>query len=322
MKAIFTAICLGLVISATGQTRELVLASDTWPPFTQEAPAEAVALDLVKEALKQQYITVDARIIDFGDVIDGIRDRQFDGSAALWLTKEREQFMLFSEPYLTNQLILVGRKGSNVNAGSAAELAGNKVAVVETYAYGTKLEQVDAVEFVPGKSDQENLTRLLKGEVDYMLVDALLMEYVLKYQSEEVEKYLSVGTKTMLTRTLHFAIHRDVRDAEKIISEFNNQIQAMVRDGSYNRILKLNWVRADVDGDGTTELVLDGNKAGYKAPEAAYSVMTGNTASTVHQDKFYVEGQLYDSWEKIPETYKVAPLDDYGAGVRLLSFGF
>ena len=39
------------------------------------------------------------------------------------------------------------------------------------------------------------------------------------------------------------------------IEKFNAEIKKMQADGTYNIILRLDWIRADVDGDGRTELV-------------------------------------------------------------------
>src|SRR5205085_4466747 len=130
------------------------------------------------------------------------------------------------------------------------------------------------LELVAGNSDQQNLDRLLHGEVNYMLVDALLIAYLLKYQSEEAAKFLEIGTKTIARLPLYFAIRKEIPGAENIIKNFNHEIKGMMAEGSYNRILQLNWIATDMDGDGRTEFVLSGNKAGTKEPENSYTVLS------------------------------------------------
>ena len=49
---------------------------------------------------------------------------------------DRERVLIYSEPYLENRLILVGRQGSDVSVTSLAALAGNRIALVAGYAYG------------------------------------------------------------------------------------------------------------------------------------------------------------------------------------------
>src|SRR6185369_1113400 len=100
----------------------LKLASDVWPPFTDVDSSHAFALDLVKEALARTKVQEHTDILDFKKVMEGIQNGTYDGSAALWHSPERAAYLLYSEPYLENRLILVGKKGSNVNATSLSEL--------------------------------------------------------------------------------------------------------------------------------------------------------------------------------------------------------
>ena len=196
MKTYLILLCLVFSYWCHAQVSELKLASDKWPPFTNEQPHRAFALDLVNEALNRSGLKAETQILAFNEVIDGIRQKKFDGSAALWYTEDREKELLFSAPYLQNRLIVVGRKGADVSMKSFADLKGKKVAVVGSYAYGSDVEDTE-VELIQGISDQQNLERLLKQEVDYMLVDALLMEYMLTHQKNEVVNYLQVGKNSI-----------------------------------------------------------------------------------------------------------------------------
>lgn len=303
------------------QVLELKLASDIWPPFTNEDPHRAFALDLVNEALNRSGVQPSTEIVTFDQVITGIANGTYDGSAALWYTKEREVLLLFSAPYLQNRLIVVGRKGADVSMTSFSDLNGKKVAVVGSYAYGTEVDQAAEVELVQGDTDQQNLERLIKEEVDYMLVDALLMEYLLTHQKDEVLKYLQVGKTPLVTRSLHFAIRKDVKDAESIMERFNQGILKMISDGTYNKILQLNWIRADVDGDGKLEMV-GGDFSGKAAPTSSYDVLFGNTSTGANANRYYVNGQIYQGWDNVPQQYKVQPVSERPEDLKLMKFSF
>lgn len=307
-------ILLVMPLMVFGQAN-IKLASDVWPPFTNIETEQAFAYALVKEGLSRSYVTTQNHIVSFDDVIQGISDKVYDGSAALWKTSEREEYLLYSQPYLQNQLILVGRKGMDVSASTLEGLKGKTIAVVSSYAYGDVLSHIPNTEYIAGKNDQDNLQKLLKGEVDYMLVDRLLIEYLVMYQQEEVAQYLSIGSSTLLTRGLHLAIRKDVPDAQGIIQRFNESILKMVADGTYNQILQLNWIQTDVDGDGRMEYVLHGDEGGTAAPSSSYSVyfnQPGSTASPNPASRYYIQGKYYESWNQVPDKYKkpIAPASD------------
>lgn len=304
------AVCLILLLAPVAHaTTELRLGSDRWPPFTDEAGHPRVAIDLVHEALRRAGVEPNTRIVTFEKVLQGMGLGNFDGSAALWKDADREQFLFFSKPYLENRLVLVGPKGADVSAESFSQLTGKKVAVVAGYSYGAGLEGDKAPQIVEGFNDQENLSRLLAGEVDFMLVDELLIRHVALHQKTEVESHLTIGTYPLVIRPLHFALSRGLPGAAAIIADFNEAIAGMIADGTFNRILGLQWIRADIDGDGLMELVGSGESVGSEGPERGYDIASNGSGNAV--DRFFIEGNMYETWEDIPEEYKYqTPMDE------------
>ena len=298
------------------EATELHLASDAWPPFTNEAGEPRFAIDMVQEALRRAGVKARFSILpEFGAVITGLQEARFDGSAALWRSGERETYLLYSRRILENRLILVGRKDSDVSAASFAGLAGKSLAMVGSYAYGETVESAQGPEITEGVSDQKNLELLLQGKVDYILVDDLLMQHVMINQAHEAESFLEIGTNPILRRSLHFGIRRDLPGAGSIIERFNTEILKMLIDGTYNRILQLNWIRTDVDGDGRMELILRGTRAGVAAPGTVYGfrrpgveglLVEPPDAPESEEDRYWIDGKMYETWEDVPSYYKTA----------------
>ena len=121
--ATFRALLLPIIaipIMAAAQGRQLQLVSTAWSPFTN-APGQArFALDLVSVALERVGITAETVIVDEAKLTPSLLSGEFDGSAALWKDAERERALIYSQLYLENRLILVGRQGNDVSATSLA----------------------------------------------------------------------------------------------------------------------------------------------------------------------------------------------------------
>lgn len=292
-----------LSTSATEHT-ELRLASDSWPPFTDLPGRQRIAIDLVHTALDRAGISATTAIVDWKDVEAGIRRATVDGSAAIWRTEKRERDLLFSDPYLENRVVLIGRKDSDVKAKEISDLAGKRVAAVGLYAYGDEIDSAQGVYFINGRNDQENLDKLLAGEVEYMLVDALVARYLVTYQPDEVAAKLEIGTTPLARRTLHFAVRRDVADAEQIIEAFNREIRAMLTDGTFAEILQLGWIKVDVDGDGADELVALGDSVGLAPPGSVYDVFGEVPETPPEKQRFFIQGNIFEGWDAIPDRYK------------------
>ncbi len=286
----------------TPESVTLALASSVWAPYTDEPGKPHLALDLVHEALARANVAHQTSMVDFGDAIEGIQQGRFDGSEALWKTPEREKFLLYSEPYLENRLMLVGRLGANVSPERLEDLKGKKVGIVENYGYGPAVEGVPGVDFQRGPDDEANLRKLLRGELDYVLLDELLVHHLFTAQAKKAELLLVAGTTPLLRRTLHFGLRKELPGAPEIIARVNQALLELGRDGTYNRILGVRWIATDIDGDGELELVASGPGLGSEPPLRSYQVAGGKRSGA---PRFIIEGQAYESWQAIPDNYKI-----------------
>jgi hypothetical protein len=113
-----------------------------------------------------------------------------------------------------------------------------------------------------------------------------------------------------VTRPLHLAIRRSHPDAQGIVDRFNAQLRAMIADHTYHKLLHLDWINADIDGDGVAELVAGSERVGTIAPTTAYSLST-SVQNRMLPNKpggtpgFYVGGTIYSDWASVPNRYKV-----------------
>ena len=297
---------VGVPMHGARQTQRLQLASTAWSPFTN-APGEArYAIDLVNVALQRVGITADTAIVAEDRLTPSLLNGEFDGSAALWRDEERERALIYSEPYLENRLILVGRQGSDVSATELADLTGQRVALVEGYAYGEEIENTTGPFYLGSRSEEDSVRKLLDGDADYTLLDELVVQYLLTNHGEEAEARLEFGSTPLVTRTLHFALNRDLPDAESIISRFNEELKGMVTDRSYHYLLHVDWISADVDGDGLKEYVPRGEQAGTQPPQRGYDLFTTSAPTTepASSRRFYIGGNVYENWATVPEQYK------------------
>ena len=187
--------------------------------------------------------------------------------------------LLFSKPYLENRLILVGRKGADVSAGTLGALTGKRIAIVEGYAYGDDVERAGPT-FVRSRSEEDSVTQLLSGGVDYVLMDDLVVQYIVDHHAKEAQTRLQLGSTPLLTRQLYFAVRRGHPDAQSIIDRFNAQLRGMIADHTYHRLLHVDWIQADVDDDGLLEYVPRSDQAGTTEPQRAYSIFSAPQLST------------------------------------------
>jgi ABC-type amino acid transport substrate-binding protein len=311
------------MLPAKAQTpaiKPLRLASTPWSPFTNEPGKARFALDLVHAALDRAGISANTTIVEEGKLTTALLKGEYDGSAALWKDAEREKTLLYSNSYLENRLILVGRKGSDVSATKLSALKGKRIALVETYAYGDEIRNSSGPVYVKSTSEEDSLQKVISNDVGYTLLDELVVEYILKNYPDQAKKVLAFGSTPLLVRTLHFAVRKDLPGAASIIEKFNSELQALVADRTYNRLLQLDWIQADVDGQ--TVNIPRTDQFGNAPPDHTYKLTTGQSDSN-GSTGFYVGGKVYQNWSTVPDAFKLAgPNDTLSGGTKFSIFSF
>jgi ABC-type amino acid transport substrate-binding protein len=309
--------------SAQAQTpaiKTLRLASTPWSPFTNEPGKARFALDLVHAALERAGIAANTTIVEEGKLTSALLKGEYDGSAALWKDAEREKTLLYSQSYLENRLILVGRKGTDVTATKLSALKGKRIALVETYSYGDEIRSSTGPTYVKSTSEEDSLQKVISSDVAYTLLDELVVEYILKNYPDQAKKYLAFGSTPLLVRTLHFAVRKDLPEAASIIEKFNSQLQGLIADRTYNRLLQLDWIQADVDGQRVN--IPTSDQAGTAPPDHTYKLTTDQSDSN-GSTGFYVGGKVYQNWSTVPDAFKLAgPNDTLSGGTKFSIFSF
>jgi len=297
-------------VTVAAQTFQLKLVSTAWPPFTNAPKQPRFALDLVETALGRIGVMSKTAIVSAPQFTPSLLSGLFDGSAAAWKDPERERELIFSQPYLENRLVLVGRHGADVSAKALPDLKGKRVAIVEGYSYGATIDTAGPV-WIRSRGEEDSLTQLLKGGVDYTLMDELVVHYIVSNYPKESDTKLEIGSTPLLTRSLHLVIKRTRADAQSIVDRFNAQLRGMIADRTYHRLLHVDWILADVDGDGVPELVPRSDQAGSSEPLRVYSLFSPPSPSSETPVKpgFYVGGNIYADWASVPENYKVSNSD-------------
>src|SRR5262249_37814667 len=121
---------------------------------------------------------------------------------------------------------------------------------------------------------------------------------------------LEIGSTPLVTRELYLAVKRSRSDAQSIVDGFNGQLRGMITDRTYHRLLHVNWIQADVDGDGVPEYVPLNDQVGPSEPQHIYTLFSSpQPESEPVKPGFYFGGNIYANWASVPENYKVSNSD-------------
>jgi ABC-type amino acid transport substrate-binding protein len=272
MRVFILAFTVAFFLPQALADQTLSLGNDAWPPFIIEGQEQGSSEKLVCEALDRAGWTCAIEVDDWDKVLEDTKEGLLDGIAAAWRSPEREQFLLFSDPYLTNRIVPVVTKDNPIRPQSIDDLTDKRVAMVPGYAYGDELQNASSsFNVVPVESAAEAIDAIRNGRADIALMDELVARAHLENVTQpDVEAINAV----LAYRELHFAVSRQHPQAEEIIAEFHRVYDLMLKDGAVNEALGVDWLATDLGNDGKLDLVL---RSGISFDDLANPSQSGST---------------------------------------------
>jgi len=194
------------------------------------------------------------------------------------------------------------------------------------------------VQFVYRDTDAECLQAVLAKQADYVLLDELMVNHLFQFYSEKAQALIVAGKVPLVQRGLHFALNKAYPGARQILDEFDHNIERMLADGTYNRLLHVPWIQADVDGDGKVEYVASTQFAqmgrddprlaqtGYGPVHVPSPTTPASAPNTGRAPTYLIDGKSYDNWGDaaasipITDTAKRSGLYKYSTGFVLGQF--
>ena len=298
-------VLIAIALSPAVEAKDpLLLSNDSWPPFILAGDEQGTAEKLVCQALSLQGWPCRVEVKDWETVLQEARIGSIDGIAAAWRNPDREQYLLFSEPYRSNRIIPVVHNRSDVTVARASDLAGLRVALVTDYAYGDTIEGLKpSFTVVDAINSLDALNAVTRGAADAALVDELVARDIL---DRPLMENLTMINTVLAFRDLHFAVPRQNPLAEEIIADFQRGYQQMLSDGTVNEILNVDWLATDFGQAGTLNVVMrsgvslddlaaPGNDGEVFALEASEYDLLQRRSMDPNRVNYQVDGKSYSS---------------------------
>lgn len=242
--ALVVVMIAGLTLSACGGSAgaaKIKIGTDAaFPPFelVDEKTKELTGfdVDLMKAVAAKVGIEVEFINVGFDPLLAGIAQCQYDGGiAAITITDERKQQMLFSDPYFDAGQVVVVKK-DNADIQGKANLSGKTVGsqigttgAIETEKIaGAKLKTYDTFDLA--------FQDLINGQIDAVIADNPL---ALGYVGKNADKLKIVG-EMFTSESYGIAVCNKKAD---LVQKLNQGIAAVKADGTLDKLIQ-KWIAA------------------------------------------------------------------------------
>lgn len=227
------------------ETPKLKMAGHAWEPYiSKQLPANGLAVNLVTAVMARAGYQVEMEFMPWKRVTEGLISGEVDLSVGSWYNQTRSQETQFTDPYLTNQLVVVKRKNDPLNFESTDEFKqfvskkGYRLGIFKDFGYGEEFNEIAPLLTLNYYKHCKQMVRdVAIKNTDIALLDHWLASNDMRKQ-QNVADHLEVIPAPLITKGLHVTISHKNEEHKEIAQAFNQALKAMKADGSYEKILK------------------------------------------------------------------------------------
>ncbi|WP_246540580.1 substrate-binding periplasmic protein [sulfur-oxidizing endosymbiont of Gigantopelta aegis] len=155
----------------------------------------------------------------------------------MWKTDARQKKLLYSNAYLTNNIVLVAHANSHMKFDSLADLQGLLVGVLKDYEYDEKFMKNPRILKFQANRLTQNLIAVQQGKLDVAVADKRLALYELKHFMGNNRADFQFLPNPLSSRKLYIAAPKENSGSKALISKFNKGLAAIKKDGTYQKII-------------------------------------------------------------------------------------
>lgn len=184
---------------------------------------EGQAVDVLEAALNETNFHVTAKYVgDWATVQKKAQTSEVDIIVALYKTEEREEYLLFSLPYLEDP-IAIFTKNQSLTSLTISEIISEKEGIVtKGDSYGVEIDELlKKTDVIVAQNPEEAKTILLSGEGDYFIFSLYGGEELFASELSKNEIFSSV----VGNEYFYFGVSKRTPDAEEIVQILNDYIR-------------------------------------------------------------------------------------------------
>ena len=237
----FIFICLScLSIAADSLAGDTVkLTTLEWSPYTGSALTNnGFSSEIIQKALASQGVKSTITFQSWGQTLETVKAGKFNALFSAYYTRERIRQYLFTDPYAESVLLFYTRKGRHITYDSLEDLKGLRIGVIKGFTNTPEFDAADFLDKIEFDREEDALIRLVRGEVDLIVMDKYIYLHLLNKKFRAYKDDLTALAKPLDKKPLYLMFSRALATSPGLVKAFNRGIAAIRENGVYDLILR------------------------------------------------------------------------------------
>lgn len=298
MKKLLSATGLSLSILFSGSGNAVTLGASPFATYV-DAEGEPARLNaIVEEAFSRMGEDIQLEVMRQAFLGSGLLSGSLDGEFAFINLGDQKSSFVYSKPYLP-VLLYVSSKSEDVKQiRLIPHLDDSRVAIENRFANTPKFRLMKDIKWSRNPTSFDAFRQLADDRAPYLMTSLLLVDEFNRLLREDGEEVLHYSAAPLVKTSFHVTLSTKTENAEQLLGAFNDTIQTMQSDGSFNRLLGVTWLTKDTDGDGIAEYITSTDVNHAKIDPGLLTLAYSLDGKPVDDtSSFIINGQPYADWE-------------------------
>ncbi|MEW9798814.1 substrate-binding periplasmic protein [Alteromonas sp. CYL-A6] len=295
------------VFSVSLNAKPVVLAAAPFATYVDDEGEPARLNALVTEAFRRMGQDVQLDVMRQAFLGSALLSQKADGEFASIDLGDVSDTVYYSQTYLPVYLYVASKRQDVTDMRLVPHLSDARIAIENRFANTPRFRLIKDVKWSRNPSTFDTFRQVADDRAPYLLSSRLLIDEFNRLLAADNEELLMLSGAPLVIAGIRLSVRKTLPDAGALLDSFDKTIAAMQQDGTYNKLLALNWLTKDITGDGVADYItstalphtsLDSAVLGFAYPLDA----TKPSVDAV----FVVDGDILPDWEAVRQRLTAA----------------
>jgi polar amino acid transport system substrate-binding protein len=293
--------CMSAFLQANAQlntepdkkTNTVTLAAAPFETYVSDDGEPARVNSLVSAALAQSGTDAKLKVMRQAFLGSAVRAKKVDGEYALIDMGQQTEGVITSNVFLPLYLYAASKDADVEQIDIFPHLKRNRVAIENRFANTPNFRLIKDIKWSRNPSTFDAFRQLADDRAPYLITSELLIREFNTLLANDREETLHYSAKPLMKSGFQLAIRDDVPNAQNIIDNFNTAVSAMQKNGQYNKLLQISWLRKDINQDGIADYI--GHSHITRASSLLKAAYNLDSTPVSEDSVFVIDGNIFTS---------------------------
>jgi len=221
-----------------GRALTITAVANPWPPFIDpQNQEEGLSMAIIRAAYKKSGFKVKLIYMPWSRAEIWVKSGKFDILPDTWLSEKRKAYLLYSNPYATNRIKFIKKKGDKFKFHGLNSLEGKKIGTIRGYQYDNEFMNSNLFVREETSSFIQNIRKLIHRRLDLVIADEIVAKVYITKKYPSLLNYIDFTEKALAEKKLYVTCGKKNKNSKTIIESFNNGLKFIKENGTYGKIM-------------------------------------------------------------------------------------